>query len=104
MLGPKERFSLAKLSPSETSIVGHWIVVAGKVTGDEACERIRELVTAQLTPLARSPDGWSSLYRDPSDGRLWEHSYPQSDQHGGGPPELVVVTQEQARARYGIGA
>ena len=95
---------MAKLSPSETSIVGHWIAVAGKVTGDEACQRIHELVTAHLTLVARSPDGWSSLYRDLSDSRLWEHSYPQSEQQGGGPPALVHITQEQARAKYGIEA
>jgi hypothetical protein len=74
VLGLKERVSLAKLSPSETSIVGHWISTTGKVTGDEACQRIHELTTVHLTLVARSPDGWSSLYRDPSDSRLWEHT------------------------------
>jgi hypothetical protein len=95
---------LAKLSPSETSVIGQWLAAPGKVTGDEACQRIHELVTTHLIQVARSPDGWSSLYRDPSDGRLWEHSYPQSSLHGGGPPALVLVTQEQALARYGVGA
>lgn len=40
------------------------------------------------------------LYEDPVDGRLWEHSYPKGDMHGGGPPALTVITLESARAKY----
>ncbi|RAN82526.1 hypothetical protein B5P43_00005 [Bacillus sp. SRB_336] len=79
-------------------------MTGGKVAGDASCLRIQELVAEHLIQVARSPDGWSCLYRDPSDGRLWEHTYPQSELHGGGPPALALVTQEQAFARYGIGA
>jgi len=42
-----------------------------------------------------------TLYRDPDDGRYWERTYPQSELHGGGPPELRVLATEDARQKYG---
>ncbi|MBW2453417.1 MAG: hypothetical protein JRI68_02850, partial [Deltaproteobacteria bacterium] len=43
---------------------------------------------------------WKTLFRDPSDGRLWERTYPEGHLQGGGPPMLSTVTEEQARRRY----
>jgi hypothetical protein len=60
------------------------------------------MVAGHLVELARSPDGWATLFRDPADGRLWEHTYPESDLHGGGPPALQVISPDDARAAYGI--
>jgi hypothetical protein len=90
------------IKPNETCVVGHWLVADGQVVGDQGCFRIEELIADHLDHVAHSPDGWSSLYRDPLDGRLWERTYPQGQSHGGGPPSLVVVTQEQAFAKYGF--
>ena len=90
--------------PGETSLVGRWVVSGNGVAGDETCRRIRSLVASHLVELARTPDGWSALYRDPTDGRLWEHSYPQSELHGGGPPALVCITARQAKDAYGVEA
>ena len=92
------------LKPSETSLIGQWLSHDGQVVADESCRRIRNLVAEHLIQVARSPDGWSSLYRDPADGRLWEHTYPESGLHGGGPPALMWLSPKQALARYGIGA
>jgi hypothetical protein len=92
------------LEKSETSLVGQWFIADGKVEGDSTCRRIEELVANHLVQVARSPDGWSCLYRDPSDGRLWERTYPHAEMHGGGAPALAFVTQEQAFATYGVAA
>jgi hypothetical protein len=42
------------------------------------------------------------LYVDPTDGRYWELTYPQGDMQGGGPPQIRVVSEEDAQARYSI--
>ena len=92
------------IESGETSIIGHWLAIDSGVTGDESCRRIELLVRTYLVQVARSPDGWSTLYRDPGDGRFWEHTYPQSELHGGGPPALQCVSHTQAKALYGVEA
>jgi hypothetical protein len=62
--------------------------------------RIAQLVDQHLRELARSADGWSALYQDPRDNRLWELTYPQSEMHGGGSPRLAVVSPWDAAVRY----
>jgi hypothetical protein len=39
-----------------------------------------------------------------ADPAAWEHTFPNSGQHGGGPPALRCVSLEQARAAYGYEA
>ncbi|MDB4908068.1 MAG: hypothetical protein JWO05_2852 [Gemmatimonadetes bacterium] len=69
--------------------------------GDPATAlRIATLISTHLREIGRSEDGWTSLYEDPGDARLWELSYPQSSSHGGGPPRLAVVTAAEAAHRY----
>jgi hypothetical protein len=89
------------ITPSEHSIIGHWELAGGKGRGDPACARIARLTTGYLVELALAEEGWATLYRDPQDGRLWERTYPNSEMHGGGPPALTAVSEEQARAKYG---
>jgi len=71
-----------------------------KPNGDAMAHRIARLVDQHLRELARSPDGWSALYQDPRDNRLWELTYPQSELHGGGAPRLAVVSPADADSRY----
>jgi hypothetical protein len=90
-----------KISPGETLLTGKWVEHQGRVRADETCSRIEELVQCHLEELARDTSGWEVLYRDPSDERLWELSYPYSELHGGGPPQLRNIGLEEARAKYG---
>lgn len=90
--------------PEETVIEGRWLANGAKVAADEAALRIDGLTTCYLKFIGRSANGWSMLYRDPGDGRLWEQSYPHSECHGGGPPKLEVISQESAHQRYSITA
>jgi hypothetical protein len=92
------------ITASENSLVGSWQVIGGRVTSNEACARIAALTSGYLLELGHADGGWSTLYRDPADGRLWERTYPQSELHGGGPASLHVVSAEQARAKYGYSA
>jgi Immunity protein 27 len=90
------------IQPHETMIEGHWLSVGGKVVADAAVNRIDTLVGSHLSLLAVSSDGWAKLFRDPDDGRLWEHTFPQSELQGGGPPRLEIVSLETARLRYHV--
>ena len=94
--------SLLKILPSETLIVGKWIVEEDQAKSNAEARRIEELVDRYLQPVAASDDGWSRLYRDPNDGRLWELTYPESADHGGGAPNLRQVTSDDAAGRYTI--
>jgi hypothetical protein len=73
-----------------------------KISGAAASRRIHYLVTHRLVRLGTDASGWETLYRDPQDGRLWEHTYPQSGMHGGGPPALHVISPQAAAAKYGV--
>jgi hypothetical protein len=86
---------------TETSICGTWRLADGRVVASEECRRIESLVANLLQERARSPDGWSILYVDPTAGRLWEHTHAESSLHGGGPPLLRVLAPSQAHATYG---
>lgn len=42
------------------------------------------------------------LYKDPTDGRYWELTYPNSEGHEGGPLKLTVMSPEEAEFKYHI--
>jgi hypothetical protein len=90
-----------KIEPTETQITGKWLSRDARTIADEACERIDELVRSHLRQLGGDASGWDVLYRDPGDGRLWELTYPQSEMHGGGPPQLRCLALDEARGKYG---
>lgn len=89
-----------KIESNETSITGTNILVHGKIVGDDASERIANLVNTYLIKLGHDKSGWDTLYRDPSDGRLWELIYPQSELQGGGPASLILISREDAAMKY----
>ncbi|PSQ68200.1 MAG: hypothetical protein BRD29_04400 [Bacteroidetes bacterium QH_2_67_10] len=60
-------------------------------------------LSEKLPRVGIADGGWSSLHFDPDDGRLWELTFPESHLHGGGPPVLHVISQEEAREKYGRG-
>ncbi len=90
-----------KLSDHETDLVGAWQMKREKMIGDPTCQRIESLISNHLVQLGADSSGWSELYRDPDDGRLWELTWPQSEMHGGGPPRLTCIAADAARAKYG---
>lgn len=90
-----------KIDPSEEQIRGTWVRDGNRARGDASCERIKELISNHLLELARDHTGWETLFVDPDDGRLWERTYPQGHMHGGGPPMLTHLSEEEAREKYG---
>jgi hypothetical protein len=91
------------LRPEETELIGKWIVEHGQTRADSTCERIQWLAAHHLRKIAISKQwgAWETLFEDPSDGRYWERTYPQSELHGGGPPVLRWLSKDQARIKYG---
>ena len=87
------------IKPEETSFLGEFKVVDGKLTRNEICHRIDFLITHYLRKVAGG--GWETLYQDPSDGRYWELTYPEGEMHGGGPPRLRSLPPEEAEGKYG---
>lgn len=92
------------LTSHEHLLQGQWGSVDGRLVADQTCERIAELIRSHLTEVARDASGWDVLYRAPDDGRLWELTYPQSHLHGGGPPQLRHLDENEARTKYGSAA
>jgi hypothetical protein len=91
-----------KLKSNETNISGKWIEKDGMVVADAACKRIEWLVDNDLRQIAFSPQwgAWETLFKDLSDGRFWERTYPNSQMHGGGPPTLKVIKEKEAMQKY----
>lgn len=89
-----------KLKSTEANLVGRWTLIDGVMIQDEVCERVQWLTNEVLQELCVDGDNWSALYRDPSDDRLWELTYPQGYMHGGGPPALHVISETDAKQRY----
>ncbi len=88
------------LHPNETELVGQWIQQGTSVISDGTCTRIKSLIGSYLVKVAGS--GWESLFQDPNDLRYWELTYLQSYMHGGGPPSLQFLSNENAIAKYGV--
>jgi len=77
---------------SEAGIVGDWIFENNKMRSDDNTLRIEWLVNNYLVKTGTEDGGWTTNYQDPEDGRYWQHSYPKSYMHGGGPPMLEQIT------------
>ncbi|QMW16296.1 hypothetical protein H3302_18615 [Pseudoalteromonas sp. MT33b] len=88
------------LKKDENILVGKHIFLNGKVVADETAQRIDYLKNNVMSVVAYSHDGWSTLLRDPNDGRLWELIYDDSSSHGGGAPSLICITLDNAKNKY----
>ncbi len=93
---------MKELQPNETVLTGSWLQESGSVKGDDVCRRIEWLIESRLECLAKDSSGWETLYRDTNDSRLWERTYPNGEWHGGGPPQLRLLSKEEATAKYKI--
>jgi hypothetical protein len=88
----------AELRPEETELVGMWLDLGLKVTGDAVADRVEWLTSARLEMLAENQAELAVLYRDPRDLRLWEKILP----FAGGPPTLRCISPADAAGRFGV--
>lgn len=89
------------LGRHEADLAGRWTTSGNRTETDDTCKRIEWLIAEKLQKLATDSSGWNVLYLDPVDARYWELTYPQSHAHGGGPPRLTHLSNEEAQSRYG---
>jgi hypothetical protein len=93
---------MKKIEKEEFELRGQWIFENGKVVENETAQRINYLKDNYLEKIAIASSGWEILYKDPSDMRYWELTFPQSEVQGGGPPTLYNISKEIAIEKYGI--
>ncbi len=87
---------------SESLLVGDWVCKQGEMHGDDVCQRIQYLLENHFIKMASSKEfgAWEILYLDPTDGRFWELTYPDGSMHGGGAPQIEVISESLARGKY----
>jgi hypothetical protein len=90
-----------ELKAQDSFLAGYWIDLGSGMVRDAGWERIDWLVNNRLELLAKAASGPDALYRDPRDGRLWEKVHPAPHLKDGGPPQLQVITAEEAKRKYG---
>ena len=88
------------LAADESDLQSQWVVRDSGTQPDSVTLRIRWLTLERLERVASDSSGWEVLYHDPRDLRLWELTFPRSEMHGGGPPELRLVSPDVAREKY----
>ncbi len=89
-----------KIESNETILKGSWVFKDGSMTNDSVSQRIENLITKYLIKIGEDNSGWNKLYRDPEDNRYWELTYPESESHGGGAPQLEFLSEQQAKNKY----
>jgi len=88
---------------ADQNLIAGTLFLDGPVLRPDAVERrIETLVNTWLIHLADDPisGAWLRLYKAPSDGRLWELTYPQGEMQGGGPRRLRVITPAEAAQTF----
>lgn len=88
------------IDPSETVISGISQVDGKWISDPQVSWRIGLLTSGILSLVSTRNGGWTRLYRDNNDGRLWEETRPFGEMQGGGPPVLTMLPPEEARALY----
>ena len=69
-----------------------------KITGNEAME----FIDSNCTKIANDDSGWETLYKANSTNEYWILSYPNSGEHGGGEPSMILVTPEEANEKFAV--
>lgn len=91
------------IAGDERLLVGRFLTAGAVLKPDEIEQRIEILLSSWLVHLADDPvtGAWRRLYKDPSDGRLWELTFPQGEIHGGGPRCLKAIAPYEATNTFG---
>jgi hypothetical protein len=56
----------------------------------------RHLIKVKVDPVR-----WTVLWKNPKSEEYWKEYFPESELPGGGPPEFVKLTEQEAREEFG---
>ena len=96
---------MTPLQPHETKLEGGPGTFDGfRTHAHPVTARIDWLILNCLEKIGTRPEERATLFRDPTDDRRWELTYPERDEHevGDGPPQLRYLTDEEVQTRYAL--
>jgi hypothetical protein len=69
-----------------------------RLTGSEG----EAFAKQNLVPIKVDAANWKVLWKDPRTGKFWKEYFPHSELQGGGPPEFVQITEEEAKSEFAL--
>ena len=69
------------------------------ISGNEAVE---SYINLNLVKITTDQSGWDTLYLNKTSNQYWQHTYPNSQMHGGGQSQLQQVSEEFAKKKFGV--
>lgn len=87
---------------NESLLLGEIVTNNGLIEKDYTFNRIEWLISEYFNKVDSNESGWEVLFQDPEDKRYWELSYPDSELHGGGRPQLKLMSTDEARLKFNI--
>ncbi len=69
------------------------------ISGSEAVETY---ISLNLVKVTTDQTGWDTLYINQVTNQYWLHTYPNSEEHGGGQPQLMQVSDLVAKKEFGV--
>jgi len=90
-----------EFTPDTTIIRGFWLDLGSSMEKDSGWQRIEWLVRNRLEHVCEKDAQTGTLYRNPSDGKLWLFSRVAPHMRDGGPPLLELIDREKAVELFG---
>ena len=53
-----------------------------------------------LVQIKVDPTNWKVLWQNPQTGEFWKEYFPHSELQGGGAPEFVQISEEEAKSEF----
>lgn len=63
---------------------------------------VQDYASTHLQKLSVNFNTWEILYQCSVTKRFWKEYYPHSEAHGGGPPELIQISPEDAEKDFNL--
>ncbi len=72
-------------------------IYSNRLSGNEG----EAFAKQNLVQLKVDSVNWKVLWKNPKTGEFWKEFFPQSEMHGGGPPEFVKISEQEAKTECG---